>query len=232
MYQIMTDNVLEQLSTPGKPPSEAVRIRRAAERASYEADVVNEIVDAAIIAHVGTVRDGKPVVIPMFAVRDGGHLLLHGAPAAGVLRRAKGRDVCVTMTLLDGLVLARSGFHHSINYRSVVVIGTAEPIEDEAEKEQALELFMETLVPSRQADLRPTTTKELRGTEVLRVSLAQASAKIRSGPPIDDDGDYQLGMWAGVVPVTTTFGEAEPDPQLDDSVELPENVAAIVGRVL
>ena len=209
-----------------------MRVRRVAERASYETDAVNEIVDAAIIAHVGTVRDGKPVVIPMFVVRDGDHLLLHGAPAAGVIRRAKGTDVCVTMTLLDGLVLARSSFHHSLNYRSAVVIGTAEPITDEAEKELALELFMERLVPTRQADLRPTTTKEIRATEVLRVSLAQASAKVRSGPPLDDDEDYELGMWAGVVPVTTAFGEAEPDPRLDAGIELPDNVAAIVGRVL
>jgi len=209
-----------------------VRVRRVAERASYETDAVNEIVDAAIIAHVGTVREGKPVVIPMFVVRDGDHLLLHGAPAAGVIRRAKGTDVCVTMTLLDGLVLARSGLHHSLNYRSVVVIGTAEPIADEAEKERALELFMERLVPTRQADLRPTTAKEVRSTAVLRVSLAQASAKVRSGPPVDDDEDYKLGMWAGVVPVTTTFGEAEPDPRLDAGIELPDNVAAIVGRVL
>lgn len=228
----MTDNVLGQFSERVEVPSEAVRVRRVAERASYETDAVKEIVDAAIIAHVGTVRDGKPVVIPMFVVRDGDHLLLHGAPAAGVLRRAKGTDVCVAMTLLDGLVLARSGLHHSLNYRSVVVIGTAEPIADDAEKERALELFMERLVPTRQADLRPSTVKEVRGTEVLRVSLAQASAKVRSGPPVDDDEDYELGMWAGVVPVTTTFGEAEPDPRLNAGIELPDNVAAIVGRVL
>ena len=228
----MEDNVLEQSPESSEAPSQEVRVRRAAERASYEADAVKEIVDAAIIAHVGTVRDGKAVVIPMFVVRDGEHLLLHGAPAAGVIRRAKGTDVCVTMTLLDGLVLARSGLHHSLNYRSVVVIGTAEPIADEAEKERALELFMERLVPTRQADLRPTTAKEILSTGVLRVSLAHASTKVRSGPPIDDDEDYALGMWAGVVPVTTTFGEPEPDPRLNAGIELPDNVAAIVGRVL
>ncbi len=207
-------------------------MRRASERASYDNDAVNEVIDSAVVAHVGTVRDGKPVVIPMFIVRDGEHLLLHGAPAAGVLRRGKGADVCVTMTLLDGLVLARSGLHHSLNYRSAVVIGSAEPVENEAEKERALELFMERLVPTRQADLRPTTEKEIRGTAVLRVSLAQASVKARSGPPIDDEEDYELGMWAGVVPVTTSFGEPEADPRLNDGIEVPANVEAIVGRVL
>ncbi len=227
----MTDNVLEQ-SSPNVPPSEEVWVRRASERASYDADAVNEVVDSAVVAHVGTVRDGKPVVIPMFVVRDGDHLLLHGAPAAGVIRRGKGVDVCVTMTLLDGLVLARSGFHHSLNYRSAVVIGVAEPVEGEVEKEQALELFMERLVPTRQADLRPTTEKEIRGTGVLKVSLAQASVKVRSGPPVDDEEDYEHGMWAGVVPVTTTFGEPEADPRLNDGIELPANVRAIVGRVL
>ncbi len=227
----MGKNVLQQ-SPPEDDPPEEVRVRRASERASYDNDAVNEVIDSAVVAHVGTVRDGKPVVIPMFIVRDGEHLLLHGAPAAGVLRRGKGADVCVTMTLLDGLVLARSGLHHSLNYRSAVVIGSAEPVENEAEKERALELFMERLVPTRQADLRPTTEKEIRGTAVLRVSLAQASVKARSGPPIDDEEDYELGMWAGVVPVTTSFGEPEADPRLNDGIEVPANVEAIVGRVL
>lgn len=227
----MGKNVLQQSPPEGDPPEE-VRVRRASERASYDNDAVNEVIDSAVVAHVGTVRDGKPVVIPMFIVRDGEHLLLHGAPAAGVLRRGKGADVCVTMTLLDGLVLARSGLHHSLNYRSAVVIGSAEPVENEAEKERALELFMERLVPTRQADLRPTTEKEIRGTAVLRVSLAQASVKARSGPPIDDEEDYELGMWAGVVPVTTSFGEPEADPRLNDGIEVPANVEAIVGRVL
>ncbi len=229
----MSDNVTEQSAddTDG-PASDAVRVRRAAERARYDAAAVNEIVDRAIVAHVGTVRDGLPVVIPMFAVRDGNDLLLHGAPAAGVIRRGEGMEVCVTMTILDGLVLARSGFHHSVNYRSVVVIGTAHDVDDEAEKERLLEVFMERLVPGRQADLRPTTAKEIRGTGVLRLSLDQASVKTRSGPPVDDEEDYELGMWAGVVPVTTVFGAPESDPRLTAGIEVPANVAALEGHVL
>ncbi len=230
----MTDNVLEQSSEDGsEPASDEVRVRRAAERASYDTEAVNSIVDAAIVAHVGTVRDGKPVVIPMFVVRDGEDLLLHGAPASGVIRRAQqGIDVCVSMTLLDGLVLARSGMHHSVNFRSVVVIGAALPVEDEAEKERLLEIFVERLVPGRQADLRATTTKEIRGTGVLRVSLAQASVKTRSGAPIDDEEDYDLATWAGVVPVTMSFGAPEPDPRMDQDTDVPANVAALEGRVL
>ena len=213
-------------------PSDDVKVRRAAARAAYDAASVHEIVDASIVAHVGTVRDGTPVVIPMFAVRDGDHLLLHGAPAAGALRRGEGVEICATMTLLDGLVLARSPFHHSVNYRSVVIIGTAELVDDPAEKERALELFVERLIPGRQEHLRQSTTKEIRGTSVLRVSLEKSSAKVRSGPPIDDDEDYVLPIWAGVVPVTTAFGQPEDDPRNLDGVTVPEHVQAIAGRVL
>ncbi|MBT3247961.1 MAG: pyridoxamine 5'-phosphate oxidase family protein [Actinobacteria bacterium] len=227
----MEDHPSEQ-SPPETRISETIRVRRAAERASYETEAVNAIVDASLVAHVGTVRDGLPVVIPMFVVRDGDHLLLHGAPAAGTLRRGKGTEVCVTMTLVDGLVLARSSLHHSINYRSVVVIGTAVAITDPAEKEEALVTILERLVPTRQADLRATTEKENRSTEVLRLSLAQASAKVRTGPPVDEDDDYAYPMWAGVLPVTTTIGEPIADPKLTEGIELPDNVKALVGREL
>jgi len=205
-----------------------VRIRRAPERARYDAASVHEIVDAALVAHVGTVRDGYPVVIPMFYVRDQDALLLHGAPAAGALRRAQlGLDVCVTITLLDGLVLARSAFHHSMNYRSVVVLGTAEPVLSEAEKARALDLFVERLTPGRQGHLRATTSKEIRGTEVLRLSLDRASAKVKASPPNDDEADYHLDIWAGVIPVHTTFGPPEPDPRLRAGVALPDEVQAM-----
>ena len=212
------------------PPREELRIGRSAKRARYDRETIEAIVDATLIAHVGTVRDGLPVVIPMLCGRDGDWLLLHGSPAAGTIVRGRDREVCVTLTVLDGLVLARSAFHHSLNYRSVVVIGRAELVRDEAERRRALEALMERLVPGRQATLRPTTDAEVRQTAVLRVSLEKASAKLRSGPPADDEADYDLPIWAGVLPVTTTFGSPEPDPRLAAGIELPEHVRRLAGR--
>ena len=204
-----------------------LRIRRVAHRAAYDRRTIDAIVDAALIAHVGTVRDGKPVVVPMLAVRDGDWLLLHGAHAAGSFRRADGQDICVEMTLLDGLVLARSSFHHSLNYRSVVILGEAEIIRDEAERERALEVLMERLVPGRGSQLRPTTRAEIRQTAVMRIPLTHASTKIRTGPPVDEEADYGWPVWAGVVPVTTALGRPQADPRLAEGIELPENVAAL-----
>ena len=201
-----------------------LRIRRASQRASYDRETVYAIVDAALVAHVGTVRDGKPVVIPMLAVRDGDWLLLHGAPASGTVRRGRAQPVCVEMTLLDGLVLARSAFHHSLNYRSVVILGEAEVISDEAERARALDTFVERLLPGRGQHLRPTTAAEIRQTAVLRISMERSSAKVRGGPPADDEEDYALPIWAGVLPVTTTIGEAQPDPRMADDIETPQHV--------
>ncbi len=205
-------------------PNDDLRIRRAEQRASYDRDTINAIVDAALVAHVGTIRDGRPVVIPMLAVRDGDWLLLHGAPASGTVRRGRGQPVCVEMTLLDGLVLARSAFHHSLNYRSVVIHADAEIVTDEDERAHALDVLMERLVPGRGPLLRPTSVAEIRQTAVLRISLAQASAKIRSGPPADDEGDYGLPIWAGVLPVNTSIGQPQPDPRLAPGVETPQHV--------
>jgi hypothetical protein len=224
------------MSTDGsdstQPPHEELRIRRVAKRARYDRGTVDAIVDAALIAHVGTIRDGKPIVVPMLCLRDGDWLLLHGSPASGTVARSREQEVCVTMTLLDGLVLARSAFHHSLNYRSVVVLGRAEVISDQAERSRVLEVFMERLVPGRGALLRPTSAAELKQTTVLRVSLDRASAKIRSGPPADDEVDYELPIWAGVLPVTTRIGEPEPDPRLADGIEVPAHVRQSAGRVL
>lgn len=211
-----------------QPPSEDLRIRRVAERSGYDRETVHRIVDAALVAHVGTIRDGRPLVIPMLAARDGEWLLLHGAHASGTVQRGRGRQVCVEMTLLDGLVLARSAFHHSLNYRSVVVLGEAEPIRDEGERARALEVFMERLLPGRGAQLRPTTQAEIRQTAVLRISLERASTKIRTGPPSDDEADYDWPVWAGVLPVTTHIGEPRPDPKLMADVELPQHVRDLV----
>jgi nitroimidazol reductase NimA-like FMN-containing flavoprotein (pyridoxamine 5'-phosphate oxidase superfamily) len=212
-----------------EPPADDLRIRRAAERAAYDRETIERIVDAAIVAHVGTVRDGRPVVIPMLAVRDGDWLLLHGSPASGTFRRGQGQPVCVEMTLLDGLVLARSAFHHSLNYRSVVIHGEAELIRDEDERRRALDAIVERLVPGRSAQLRPTTAAELRQTAVLRLSLARASAKVRSGPPRDEEADYVHPAWAGVLPVSLAIGEPEPDPRLGADITLPANVRDLGG---
>lgn len=209
---------------------EEIRIRREAGRGRYDRPMIDEIADAGLVAHVATVRGGQPIIIPMFCVRDGDSLLLHGAPAAGVLRRAGTDDasICVEMTLLDGIVLARSSFHHSMNYRSLVVIGVPEEVTEAAAKERALEMFVERLVPGRQADLRPTTKKEIQGTAVFRLSLGQASAKVRTGPPVDDEADYELDIWAGVLPTHITVGAPVPDPRNRNGVELPSNVAGMV----
>ncbi len=207
-----------------RPPDDEIRVRRAAHRGSYDRDTIERIVDAALIAHVATVRDGKPVVIPMLAARDGDWLLLHGSPAAGTIRRSQRQPVCVAMTLLDGLVLARSAFHHSLNYRSVVIHGEAEPISDERERARALEVFVEHLTPGRGAQLRATTSAEVKQTAVLRISLAQASAKVRNGPPSDDEDDYALPIWAGVLPVSTNIGRPEMDPRLAPDIEMPQQV--------
>ncbi len=227
----MTINVPEH-STNNAEPHESVRVHRISERAGYDAVSIHPIVDAALIAHVGTVRDGLPVVIPMFCVREDNYLLLHGAPAAGAIRRGRGVQVCATMTIVDGLVLARSGLHHSMNYRSVVIIGTAEVVDDADEKQRLLEIFVDRLVPGSNRYLRPNTAKEVRGTAVLKLSLEHASTKYRTGSPVDEDQDYELPIWAGVVPLTATLGEPIPDPRNLDGVELPDEVAAIVGRTL
>jgi len=204
--------------------SEELRIRRVPARAHYDRTTIDDIVDAALIAHVGTVHDGRPVVIPRLAVRDGDWLLLHGAHASGTFRRGRGQQVCVEMTLLDGLVLARSAFHHSLNYRSVVIHGEAESITDEATRRRALDLFVERLTPGRNEQLRPMSHTELRQTGVMRVSLERASAKVRTGAPVDEEEDYDWPVWAGVLPVATAIGQPQPDPKLSDDIGVPPHV--------
>lgn len=228
-----SDNVeTDGNSSVSAAPSDLARVRRIEDRASYDAESLNAILDAGWIAHVGTVRDGRPVVIPMYYVRDGDSMLLHGAPAAGALRTGRGAEVCATVTLLDGFVLARSAFHHSMNYRSVVVHGTAVEVSEPAEKAAALELFVERMVPGRQDMIRANTAKEIQGTSVLRLALDNASAKVRAAPPVDDDEDYELEIWAGVVPVTSTFGIAEGDGRSPAGVDVPANVAAMNGTAV
>ncbi|HEX5980783.1 MAG TPA: pyridoxamine 5'-phosphate oxidase family protein [Thermoleophilaceae bacterium] len=208
-------------------PTDRTRVRRVPQRGAYERETIDAILDETLISHVGFVHDGHPVVIPTLHARLGDRLYLHGSAASRMLRTLhRGVPVCVTATLVDGLVLARSAFHHSVNYRSVVVFGTATLIEPGDETAKALELFTEKLVPGRWADVRPPTRQELKGTKVLSLPLDEASAKVRTGPPIDEDEDYDLPVWAGVLPLATDVAEPQPDPRLDPAIETPGYVAA------
>lgn len=209
----------------GGEPDDMVRVRRISERARYDAEAIHAVFDATVLGHVGVVRDGRAAVIPMFVARDGDDLLLHGAPAAGILRAGKEpTEICVEATVLDGLVLARSAFHHSMNYRSAVAYGIATEVTDADAKLAALELFAERLIPGRGPELRQITPKEVQGTSVLRMTIEAASEKHRDGQPVDDDEDYELDIWAGVVPITATVGAPVPDPRLAPGTAFPESI--------
>ncbi|MDH3606859.1 MAG: pyridoxamine 5'-phosphate oxidase family protein [Acidimicrobiia bacterium] len=204
-------------------PSKRSEVRRLPERGDYDPQTINSILDEALICHVGFVADeGYPVVIPTIHARSGGTLYLHGSPASRMLRSVKnGAEVCVTVTIVDGLVLARSVFHHSMNYRSVVIFGRPREVDDPDEKMRALEAVTEHVAHGRWADARLPNDLEFKGTTVLAIAIDETSAKIRTGPPGDDDEDYELPIWAGVVPVATTFGTAIEDPALRDGIEAP-----------
>ncbi|HEU4737391.1 MAG TPA: pyridoxamine 5'-phosphate oxidase family protein [Solirubrobacterales bacterium] len=204
------------------------KLRRKPGRGSHERAAVEAIFDEALVSHLGVIDDGVPVVIPTLHVRVGAQVYLHGSAASRALRESKGAEVCLTATLLDGLVLARAVMHHSANYRSALLFGAGEWVEDEAEKLTALEALVEKLVPGRWGDARVPTAKELRATGLLRIPLEEASAKVRSGPPEDDDADLELPVWAGVVGLATVATEPEPDELLAPGVEPP----AYLGEML
>jgi nitroimidazol reductase NimA-like FMN-containing flavoprotein (pyridoxamine 5'-phosphate oxidase superfamily) len=201
-------------------------IRRLPKRGSYDKAVVYGILDQAIVCHVGLSTEEGPVVIPMGYARRAEELLLHGSARSRLLERiAEGEPVCVTVTLVDGLVLARSAFHHSINYRSVVLYGRGIGIEDPLEKAKALDAVVEHLVPGRTREARGADEGELLATRVVRLPIEEASAKIRVGPPIDDERDLGLDIWAGVLPFERKPGEPIPDEHLKAGIELPEYIA-------
>lgn len=192
--------------------------------------VTEAILDEAIVSHLGVIDEGGfPVVIPTLHARVGEHLYLHGSAASRTLRAVSRSEACLTVTLLDGLVLARSAVHHSVNYRSVVVFGRAEPLHDADDKRAALTAFTEKLVPGRWADVRPPTAQELRGTAVLRMPLDEVSTKLRAGGPLDDEPDYALPVWAGTVDLHLQAGEPQPDARLLPGVERPPYVEALAG---
>jgi nitroimidazol reductase NimA-like FMN-containing flavoprotein (pyridoxamine 5'-phosphate oxidase superfamily) len=202
-------------------------VRRLPKRGNYNRDTINNILDEALICHVGFVVDGQPYVIPTGFARIGNDLYIHGSSASRMLRSiAEGIDVCVTVTLLDGLVLARSAFHHSMNYRSVVILGKAELVTDADEKNSALEAFTEHIIPGRWAEVRWPTELELKATIVLRLPIDEASAKIRTGDPVDDDEDYSMNVWAGVLPLALTPGHPIDDEKLSPGIPIPDHVKA------
>lgn len=206
-------------------PSARTQVRRLPQRGAYDRATLDAILDAAFICHVGFVADGHPVVIPTAYGRRGDHLYIHGSAASQMLRSLQaGIELCLTVTLLDGLVLARSVFHHSINYRSVVVFGRAAVVEDDAAKLRALETITDHILAGRWAAARPPSPRELKATLVLALPLAEASAKIRTGPPNDDPEDYALPVWAGVVPAALAFGEPIADPKLTAGIAMPVHV--------
>lgn len=205
-------------------PTDRTTVRRE-ERSSFDTEEIYSILDEALYCDVGFIDGGRPVVIPTLHARIGDELLLHGSPATRMFRLLKaGPEVCVSVTLIDGLVLARSAFDHSANYRSVVVFGRTIPVTDTRRRRAALDAFTDKIVPGRRPSLRPMTEKEVKATAVMRLPLSEASAKIRTGPPIDEDADYALPIWAGVIPMHLSYGDPVPDPRLHPDATLPEHL--------
>ena len=203
-------------------PTERTKVRRLPDRGKYDSESVYGILDEAFICHVGFVVESQPYVIPTGFARVNDTLYIHGSAASRMLRTlADGVQVCVTVTLIDGIVMARSGFHSSMNYRSVVILGRATQVEGRDEKLAAMAAFSEQVMPGRWKDLRETTDAELKGTLVLSLPLKEVSAKVRSGPPKDDEKDYALPLWAGIVPLQLTAGNPINDPRLPTGIDPP-----------
>jgi nitroimidazol reductase NimA-like FMN-containing flavoprotein (pyridoxamine 5'-phosphate oxidase superfamily) len=195
-------------------------------RASYDRAVIDAILDEAMVAHVGFAVDEQPYVIPTLHARVGDTVYFHGSSASRTIRAlAAGAPACLTVTSIDGLVLARSAVHHSVNYRSAVVFGNASAIEDLGERMSAIQAFTERLVPGRWDEVRPPTEKEIKAIQVLAMPLTEVSAKVRTGPPVDDDEDYALPTWAGVIPLRMLAGAPIPDRRLTDGIELSPAVS-------
>jgi nitroimidazol reductase NimA-like FMN-containing flavoprotein (pyridoxamine 5'-phosphate oxidase superfamily) len=205
--------------------TERTRLRRLPKRGAFDRETIYAILDEAFICHIGFVVDGQPYVIPTGFGRVDDHLYIHGSSASRMLRTiSDGVNICFTTTLVDGLVLARSAFHHSINYRSVVVLGNATLVENADEKTRALEVITDHIVPGRWSDVRWPTELELKATSVLKLPIDEASAKVRTGPPIDDEEDYATNIWAGILPLSVQIGEPVNDDRLVEGIEPPDNI--------
>jgi len=221
-------------AAPGYPVSELNRVKRRHDRGFYDQDTVHALLDAAMLCHVSYVIDGQPFCTPTFFWREGTRLYWHGSSASRMLRHlAQGKPACLTVTHLDALVLARSGFNHSADYRSVMAFGMARLVEDAQEKERALVLMVDRLYPQRTAGLRPTTAQEIKATSVIVMDIERASAKIRARGVVDDDEDYALPVYAERIPVSTVLGRPEPCPRLVEGVQRPDTLAGYrAGRPL
>ncbi|MGH8260133.1 MAG: pyridoxamine 5'-phosphate oxidase family protein [Steroidobacteraceae bacterium] len=206
-------------------PTPRTTLVRKPDRGSHDRAIVHAILDEALTCHVGFAVDGQPYVLPTTHARVGDLLYIHGSIASRMLKTLRhGAPVCVTATLIDGLVLARSAFHHSMNFRSAVILGTATTVEEETEKRRAFEALIDHVVPGRNAHVRGPSSQELKATSVLRLPIEEASAKIRTGPPIDDEPDYALPFWAGVVPGEWIARAPIADPRLPAGIATPEGV--------
>ena len=220
---------MTDVTTP-LPVDATTRIRRESERQVTDRAVLHSVLDAALVAHVGVVRDGLPLVLPFACARDGESLLLHGSTGSGLMRLAADEPVCVTVTHLDGLVYARTTFDSSMRYRSAVVHGVARPVPAE-EKDHALQVLSDHLFAGRTTEVRASTPKELAATLVLRVSLEQASVKVAAGPPeVDPDDVEPRSVWAGVLPLSTVAGEPLPSPDVPEGVDVPASVLRAAAR--
>jgi len=206
------------------PPSEHSTVKRLPERGVYDEDTINLILDEALICHMAFVTDNGPVVIPTIHARVGRVLYLHGSHVSRMLRTTPGEQVSVAATIVDGIVAARSAFHHSLNYRSVVMFGVPRVVTDEEERLVAFEAITEHVLPGRWDEARRPNEKENTGTKVLALEISEASAKVRSGPPVDDEEDMDLGIWAGVIPLSVAAGVPEPAPDLDPGIGVPPSV--------
>lgn len=212
------------------PPSARATIKRRPQRAAYDRTTIHEILDRGLICHVGFSEGGQTFVLPTIHVRIGENVYLHGSPASRLLQAlATGKEACLAVTLIDGLVLARSAMHHSMNYRSVVLFGTASEVHDESQKRTVLHALTEHLIPGRWADVRLPSDHELRQTMVLAIPIREASAKIRCGPPLDDEADYDLPIWAGVLPLRCAASEPIPDGRLNAAIKCPSYATSYPG---
>jgi nitroimidazol reductase NimA-like FMN-containing flavoprotein (pyridoxamine 5'-phosphate oxidase superfamily) len=210
------------VTSRAKHPTARTRVRRIPKRGAYDRPTIHAILDQGLVCHVGFVHGGQPFVIPTLYARDGERLLLHGSAASRMLNAlAQGVDACVTVTLADGIVVARSVFHSSMNYRSVVILGKLRPIEEPRAKMQALYALVEHLIPGRWNDARGPNDNEMKATSILEMTIEEASAKVRTGGPIDEDGDYALPYWAGVLPFARGVGKPIRDPKLKRGIKAP-----------
>jgi uncharacterized protein len=215
-------------ASPAKPSSDRVRLRRKRERGSYDRSVIDAILDEALIAHVGILDgEGRPLVIPTLHARSGDVVYCHGSSASRTIKAmATGVPICLTVSLVDGLVLARSAMHHSANYRSVMLLGEATPVVEPEEKMAAFETIVERLVPGRWGEVRHPSENELKATAVVALTIDEASAKVRTGPPLDEEEDYAIASWAGVIPLALKAGTPQPDPLLAEGIALPSHIGA------